>query len=132
MKDKQFYFGCLFIIILFSVFGCQTLSLYGKTGLIAENRSSHDVRIESLKKITFSDRTTLPWEKSYQYYIHKIDAKMIAPGETKRFNIADGYYGIEICDGKFCTYTNFYFKKVILLIIEDGEGRGQVTYRFDD
>ena len=110
--------------------GCPTLYLYGKTGLIVENRSSYDARIESLRKITFTDRTTTPKKRSYQYFIHKIDAIIITSGLSKTLNIPDGYYGIEICDGVFCTYTNFRFKKAILLIIEDEKGKGRVSYRF--
>lgn len=131
MKDrKQWHFTFALLILLLGSFGCQTLSLYGKTGLIVENRSSFDVRIESLKKITFTDRMTIPWERSYQYYIHKIDAKIIKSGLSKKLNIADGYYGVEICDGTFCTYTNFRFKKVILLIIEDEAGKEGISFRF--
>ena len=102
----------------------------GKTGLIIENRSSYDIRIESLRKITFTDRTTRPKKRSYQYFIHKIDAKKIKSGLSKRISIPDGYYGIEICDGRFCTYTNFRFERAVLLIIEDEKGKGRVSYRF--
>jgi len=130
MNEKQCQLLHLILIILFGAFGCQTLSIYKQTGLIVENRSSYDVRIESLKKITFTDRTTTPWKRSYQYYIYKIDAKIIKSDLSKKLNIADGYYGIEICDGKFCTYMNFHFKRVILLIIEDKVGKGRISYRF--
>jgi len=120
-----------FLLLLFlGVLGCQTLSLYGKTGLIVENQSTFDIRIETLKKIIFTDRTTTPWERSEQYYIHKLDAKPIKAGETKKFSIADGYYGIEICDGRTCSYTNFHFNKVMKLIIENEEDNEGISYRF--
>lgn len=120
------------LILLISASGCQTLSLYGKTGLIVENRSSYDIRIESLKKIIFDNQTATPKKRSYHYYIHKIDTVTIKPGLSKRFNIADGYYGIEFCDGKICTYTNFRFEKVRLMILEDASGKRRTMYRFVD
>ena len=120
----------LVLVNFITISGCQTLQLYGRKGLIIENRSSYEVRIESLKRIIFTDRTTIPWKRSYQYYIHKIDAKYIMSGQTKKLNIADGYYGIEICDGRICTYTNFHFEKVIRLIIEKENGKGRISYRF--
>jgi len=126
--DRKLY--VVFLAIIMTALGCQTLSLYGQTGLIIENQSSYDVRIESLKKITFTDRTTIPWKRSYQYYIHKIDAKIITSGQTGNLKIADGYYGIEICDGQFCTYTNFNIQIVITLIIENKAGKGRISYRF--
>lgn len=130
MKNKQRYVLCIFIIILFSVTGCQTLTLFGKTGLFIENRSSSDIRIESLKKITFEDRKATLRKRSYRYYIHKIDTVLIRPGLSKRFNIEDGYYGIEFCDGEICSYINFRFEKAKLLIVEDVSGKNRTTYRF--
>jgi hypothetical protein len=127
---RKYKASILTITMLLVASSCQTLSLYGKTGLIVENRSSFDIRIESLKKITFEDRKTTPKKRSYRYYIHKIDTVTIKSGMSKRFNIADGYYGIEFCDGKICTYTNFSFEKVMLLILEDATDKRRTMYRF--
>jgi hypothetical protein len=127
---RKFVALLLVLVNFIIISGCQTLQIYGRKGLIIENRSSYDVRLESLKKILFTDRTTIPWKRSYRYYIHKVDAKTITHGQTRNVDIENGYYGIEICDGQTCTYTNFHFEKVIRLIIEDEKGKGRISYRF--
>jgi hypothetical protein len=109
---------------------CRTVSLKDKSGFTVLNRSSHRVRIEMLRRIAFTDRSTTPWMREYTYYIHEQDPLIIRPGEEKLIHIEDGYYGISLCDGLLCTAKNFRKRGGLALIIEDGADKRHTTYRF--
>jgi hypothetical protein len=108
---------------------CRTISLKDKSGFTVLNRSSQTVRIEMLRRIVFTDRTTTPWMREYTYYIHEQDPLIIRPGEEKSIHIEDGYYGISLCDGLICTAKNFHKRGSLTLIIEEADKR-HTTYRF--
>jgi hypothetical protein len=120
------------LIVFLAALGlvCRTISFKTESGLTVLNRSSQTVRIEMLRRIAFTDRTTTPWMREYTYYIHEQDPLIIKPGEKRRIHIEDGYYGISLCDGLFCTAKNFQLKKSIILIIEDKEGGKSTRYHF--
>lgn len=118
----------LIVSLAFLASGCRSIPLETETGLTVLNRSSHTVRIEMLRRIVFTDRSTTPWMREYQFYIHERDPLIIKPGEKKRIRIEDGYYGISLCDGLLCTARNFHKRGEITLIVEADKGR--TNYRF--
>ena len=119
----------LMVSLAFLYSGCRTVPLETETGLTVLNRSSRTVRIEMLRRIVFTDRSTTPWKREYTYYIHEQHPLIVKPGEEKRMHIQDGYYGISLCDGLICTARNFHKKGDITLIIEDAE-KWRTNYRF--
>lgn len=88
------------------------------------------MRIVTLKEIVFTDRTGMVWKRKELHHIGKKSPLLIPSRESQKIAISDGYYGIEICDGVFCTYSNFHLKKAILLIIEDTEDKECTLHRF--
>lgn len=134
MKAKKKLLNVAILISVMSnlmiIAGCQTPSLVKKTGFIVKNQSSYTVRIDALKRITYVNNKPSFWGGKLEYYIDKTRPKIIRSGETINFNIPDGYYGIEICDRKFCSYTNFHLKKAVLMIIEDKVGMECTSHRF--
>jgi hypothetical protein len=130
MSRKKNTIAVLLIVSLATLcLECRTISFRDKTAFTVLNRSSHRVRIEMLRRIVFTDRTTTPWMREYTYYIHEQDPLIIRPGEEKSIHIEDGYYGISICDGLLCTAKNFHKKGNLTLIIEEADKR-HTTYRF--
>jgi hypothetical protein len=131
MMSNRGNIAALLIVSLAAMgFGCRTTSFKDKSGFTVLNRSSRTVRIEMLRRIVFTDRSTTPWMREYTYYIHEQDPLIIRPGEEKSIHIDDGYYGISLCDGLFCTAKNFHKRGGITLIIEEGADKGHATYRF--
>jgi hypothetical protein len=120
----------LIVSLAFLGSGCRTIPFKAETGLTVLNRSSQAVRIEMLRRIVFTDRSTTPWMREYTYFIHEQHPLVIKPGEKKRIAIEDGYYGISLCDGLLCTAKNFHKKGNITLIIEDGADKRRTTCRF--
>ena len=130
IKKLIVIFQASILIFIINTTGCKTFIIKEKIGLTIINRSSFDVRIDELRKITFTDKTVKPWERIYKIYLESKKPMRIKTGEIKNIPVEDGYYGITICDGTFCTYTNFNVKKSIELLIENSADKKFIEHRF--
>ena len=109
---------------LFTVGGgnCQAATL------TVTNNSSFDVRIALLQKITFLDDQT-PRARQYKSYITREGPPVYIKEETPLvLDIDSGFYGIWLCNGKYCTYLTFYIKDLVSITAVDFNNKLTTDY----